>query len=155
MSTTSVTYSQPFILLWLGNTAHGHAGYCAQASYAGVEGVVQLQTVTQASLQQWVFGSDQRIYLYSSTLSGQAPLCMVILDGTIANGTAIHLDAVVASNKAQMWKYNWQNHTIASQASSGYAIDDSGGGTGAGNKIQLWQATGGANQIWCPQLLNT
>ena len=40
------------------------------------------------------------------------------------------------------------SHTLAPQCATGSRLDDTGGSTTNGNKLQIWAATGGPNQAW-------
>jgi len=128
-----------------------------QASYAGVDATVTLQPIQyngQQPLQLWQFGSDQRIYLYSA--SGSPTFCLDLVQ-PIGNGQPLILNNVIASDQTQMWDWNslapGLKNIGASASGTTYVIDNSAGGAGSGNKIQIWTYIPNANQNWTPELL--
>jgi hypothetical protein len=143
---------QPPVLLTFGNIP---AQMCAQAASAGSRALVLLQPIDHAgntTLQQWQLGSDGRIYL--NTPANPGSLCLTY-QGEPENGEPLGIAATDPTDPTQVWQ--WINNQTslknmgASQSGTTFVIDNSGGSTSPGNKIQIWTFLNNGNQIWVAQ----
>jgi hypothetical protein len=138
------TLKGPFIIRWNGVAT---PDMCLQAAYGGVDAIVSLQPMdftASNELQLWQVGDDNRIYLNNT------PHCLDFVNPP-QNGQVLQLSEVIATDETQKWDLSRLPPALVNIGASGttlYMIDNSGGGTGAGNKVQLWNQAGNDNQRW-------
>ena len=136
-------------------TGKGKTNTCMHAEYSGVQAEITLWPIQWNSDKDWTlwqFGSDGRIYLYTS--DSPAQFC-VGFENPTQNGQPLQLTAVAASDKKQKWDWDTQPWYILNLAEPEYAIDNSSGNTNPGNRIQIWKKGNTPNQIWTPLMMPT
>lgn len=150
MTTTKLT--PPLLIAF---TAKGNTQTCMRAEYSGDAALITLNTIkwNEGGPQLWQFGNDDRIYLH--TPESPAAFC-VGFSGAPKNGLQLQLSVVEPSDKMQMWDWNKQPGyilNIGASGASGFVIDNDGGRTSPGNRIQIWEKGNTPNQIWTPEMM--
>jgi hypothetical protein len=149
----ATTYQGPFLIQWVGSPLQE---VCLQAAYPGQDAFVTINTIDptgNTSLQLWLYGSDERLYLYAG--SGSTPKYCLDFTNPAQNGQPLMLNAVTPSDQTQQWTWNGASNTSTFNniGAQGFSMDNDGGGIRAGNKIQLWQTANNANQDYVMALI--
>jgi hypothetical protein len=145
------TFQGPFLIQAIGQP---QAQVCLQATYDGVNATVQIQPIdaTGKTLrQQWLYGSDQRLYLNATT-----PKHCIHFDVPAQDSQALLLADVVPSDQTQQWA--WSNvansPTIINVGAQPYVMDNADGGTSPGNTVQIYTGQGSnSNQYFAMVLI--
>jgi ricin-type beta-trefoil lectin protein len=143
----ATTYQGPFLIQFVGTPL---SDVCLQAAYPGADAIVSIAPIDASgntTLQQWFFGSDQRLYLNT----GSMQFCLDYVNPA-ENGAPLIIADANLSDQTQMWGWNGgqQNaSTFNNVGSPGFSIDDNGGGIAPGNQVQLWDTdNGNPNQAY-------
>jgi beta-glucosidase len=116
----------------------GYQGLCLDvASADNADGTaVQVYTCNGTAAQQWTEESDGTVHALGK--------CLDVTGGGTTNGTAVDLYSCNGTG-AQQWRP--QTDGTLRNPASGRCLDDTGSG-GSGTKVQIWDCSGAANQVW-------
>jgi chitinase len=132
------------------NIAVNLGPYCLDSNGGAAGTAVHLWSCGGYANQQWTVNSVSGGY----ELVNSAGNCLDDSNFGTANGNTVQ-SWTCGGNSAQTWMFDYTPptiangvHTLTPQCATGSRLDDSGGSTANGNKVQIWQAAGNANQQW-------
>ena len=153
---SNVTYSAPAVLLARDNTLHS---YCAtvvtNGQPIGLNDELTLQPVdpSGASGQVFVYGSDQRIYLYNGS---NAPQYCLGFAQPAQDGQPLQVQSPNSQDPTQQWSFSTNNPTLTNVGQPLYSVNDRSGTGSVGDSVAIFPGASGNNSFsWafviCPQ----
>jgi len=140
------TYSKPFLIVAAGVPSPSS---CLQANDVSEAGLIVIEPVDWSGKtlhQQWVYGSDRRIYLYAG--GGDAAMVPQLRaarkqrpSGLSGEHESFGSDAGVAVERPGA-------STLTNVGATGFAIDLPSGNRQPDGFAQIWQQANNANQTW-------
>lgn len=137
----------PFLIQFIGSPL---ADVCLQAANGGPDALVTIAVIDTTGaqiLQQWLYGTDGRLYLNNPNLT---PFVCLDYTNVPQNGVALQLSPITPADETQQWTWSGQSNTstFTNVGNASFSIDVEGGVTTAGTKVQIWQQLNNANQVF-------
>lgn len=150
-SPSVLTLSAPVILTYVGKMS---VQMCAQAYPSQKVLLEYISYVVPNYMQQWQFGSDGRIYLY--TPDKPPSYCLTFQGDTPADGLPLVIATPSSTDSNQQWlwvnnHFSLQNIGASQHSGTIYCMDLHHNDSRPGITLQLYHSNFDASQLWVAQ----